>query len=719
MNASRQYANVFSLISAPAFLLALVFGLPAVAVAALVLLIITAIVFPAEMKTGVSQGLQGLLLMGLFGLTLGFIALGVGLFVVGLLTGALWIVLLGAMTGIAGTGMTKSAFVRFLVPKPIPEPISPPTPAFLTPPKAEVQTVDAEPEPEVPLPPPVPMPRETVMLGGRYFPAYSTDEGSYAISGPPGVGKTTQVRMMLRPIIDEVLDPRCHSTLVVIDPKREMHAWIASIWPQDSLVPFELFCPSDTDTVTLDWDFDFSSPTHWETCSLALFPANPFETQPFFGNAARAVVEASITAIKSRLGTWDLRLLMLVLSNPGYMKQLIGSEKTAKFAAELLSGKSETTAQNVQMEITSRISKWRKVAAHLSHVDSRRKKFSLERFLGRPGVLVIQKDDNHKEQHNAMNAMLLQRMGQILKEFPEDPNRERKVYIVIDEFPSLGCIEDFDSMCRELRSRGVSIIAIWQSWANIVDVWKQKADTLQGALQNWLILGSADITDAKHSAELIGKARGFEAQHSSSSSKGTSKQQTVGGGSSGSKSTSGTRAASGIHSPGFTPTSTSGSTDGSSTSYSRATGDSEQMTTGVNWVYYERDIKSPTELMRNPRPSDEGGFRGIAYRAGERCPWEYFYENEFVDSLVHRKNRFIPDYRKWPEKYQILEELTPRELRRLGLEESSPEEPDLYPTQEEARERFGSQWEANAQLKQSGNQLPSIEDGDDGDWDAE
>ncbi len=35
------------------------------------------------------------------------------------------------------------------------------------------------------------------------------------------------------------------------------------------------------------------------------------------------------------------------------------------------------------------------------------------------------------------------------------------------------------------------------------------------------------------------------------------------------------------------------------------------------WIYFERDIKSPTEIMRSPWPTKGGGFPGIAYCAGE------------------------------------------------------------------------------------------------------
>lgn len=485
MDALRPYAKAVVVVATPSLVIAAALQLPAALGVAMTALAASAIISPTDAKDGVWDGLKGIVLVAVLALVMGLTATGVALFAFGVASSATWMVLTGAAASLAGgtwAGKTRELFLAWFVkpelPVERPRPwLPPPTPtcvemamAYASPPP--------RPPPPPPPPPPKPMPRPLVEWGRRLFPAYDTDEGNYMISGPPGRRKTTYVRMaVLKPMIEEVLDPRCQSTLIIFDPKREAYSWVASEWPQDSQVPLHLFCPSDRRTVTLEWDLDFPTLAARETFALSLFPKNPHDSQPFFGNASRTAAEGVVTAVKNKIGTWDPRLAALILSNPRHMRKLIGKDKTTKYIEELLSTKSEETAQNVQMEMTSRISKWRKVAAHLSRVDPRNK-ISLDRFLQRPGVLVIQKDDDFAEQHDAINAMLLQRIGQLLKKLPEDPERKRKVYVVVDEFPSLGCIEGLDSMCRELRSRGVVFVFIWQSWANMVDAWKQKADTI-------------------------------------------------------------------------------------------------------------------------------------------------------------------------------------------------------------------------------------------------
>jgi hypothetical protein len=350
------------------------------------------------------------------------------------------------------------------------------------------------------------------------------------------------------------------------------------------------------------------------------------------------------------------------------------------------------------MEITSKLSKWRKVAAHLSHVP-RGRTLSLERFLSKRGVLVIQTDEEYREQHSAINAMLLQRLGQILMKMQPDPTGKRKVYIVIDEFPSLGYIEGMVEMFRELRSRGVVFLVIWQSWANMEAIWKEKAYSIQNTLQNFMILGSGDPKDAEHAAKLIGKIRGWEAERGESTSDGSNIGASFGESDQEGTSIAQTRVAGTKdfdktpYSPpptytsaypaggGFTATDTLSKSKSKGRNAGVSFGKSHQETKSVTYRYFERDIMTPTEIMRMPWPTPEGGFHGIGYCVGEPEPNTFVYESEFLERAgVFEKHDHIPDYVEWPsEKFQLLEDLSKGELERLGLDDVDPAGDGILP----------------------------------------
>lgn len=674
MHPLLPYARTVSWAGPPAFVAGVVLGLPAVAGLSLLLLAASAAACPAETRLAFAEGVRGLFVAALLASVAAGLALGLFLFFVGVATSVAWMALAGYVAALAGVAAARVTVRAFLVPKPAPPPPALPSSKPITP-ATHVELV---------APPPPPLPevakkkvRELVLWAGMRRPAAELDQGNYMITGPPGRAKSTLLRHFLKPIIQEVLDPDSDSVLICFDPKRENYHWIASQMPKerDSLVPLWLFCPSDQRTCTLDFFYDFFSPANQETFALSMAPENPQLTQQFFENAFRTVVAEVIGAIVRKMGHWDLRLLMNVLSDPAYLKQIIGNDKYSSFVKELLSPKSEETAQNVVMELASKLAKWRKVAAHLGHVKKDRT-FSIERFLSKRGILVIQKDDDYRDQHNAMNAMLLQRIGQVLMKMQKDPTGKRKVYIVVDEFPSLGYMRGFVDMLRELRSRGVVFVLIWQSWANMEHIWKEEAYSIQGALQSFMIVGSADPKDAEHAAKLVGKVRGIEEERGKSTSDGTSENETQGTSDSEGWTISKTYTRS--SSPGgHSEADSAGTSGGTSRSYSMARGVSHQESESVTWRYFDRDIKSPTEIMRTPWPTKEGGFHGIGYCAGAPDACDFVYESDFiVREGVFEKNDHIPEYMEWPsEKFQLLEGLTRGELERLGLEDLTPTSP--------------------------------------------
>lgn len=718
----RRYVRTLALTATPSLVVAAVLRLPLAAGIALSILGVLALASPDETKEGFREGLKGVVLSGLLALSMGLVAAGLALLAVGAACGAFWMVFAGAGAGVAGGGLGKrlvaSLRPRSVLPPPPMEKFHRPPPLPL-PPQAVVELAGAAPAPASrDSPPPKRHPRAVVEWGGRLFPAYQTDECGYAISGPPGRAKTTLLMHFLSPIVKEVIDPTCNSTLILIDPKRELYPWIASQWPQDSPAPLELFCPSDKRTVTLDWDLDFPSMSAAEIFALSMFPEDLNVSQPFFGNASRTAVEGCITAIRSKLGRWDLRTLCLVMSNPGYMKKLIGGDRATRFIAELLSAKSGETAQNVQMEVTSKISKWRKVAAHLDRVGPGGK-LSLDHFLGGPGALVIQREEGFERQHNSMNAMLLRRIGQILMSKPEDPARKRKIYIVVDEFPSLGYIEGLDTMCRELRSRGVVFCFVWQSWANVKAVWKERADTIQGVLQNFMMLSSADLTDAKHCAELIGKERGYENVPTVGRASGVNSGRTQGESDNDGWGVTMTDAAGWFPPQGFTKTRAKSNSGGRSKSRSASEGEFEQENESVTRQYFDRDLVSQTELRRIPLPSKEDGILGVAYRAGEPSAWPFSYPEDLIKSVRKIINRFIPVDSSWPTHYEVIREFSAWELARLGLDGVAPEDHDAYPTQEEA-ERMKNEATASPPSPEAAvEEFLEMIDAADGDWDGD
>ena len=73
-------------------------------------------------------------------------------------------------------------------------------------------------------------------------------------------------------------------------------------------------------------------------------------------------------------------------------------------------------------------------------------------------------------------------------------------------------------------------------------------------------------------------------------------------------------------------------------------------------MWYDREIYSPTELMRFPLATPETGVRGVAYMAGEPSPYCFTLDGSYIAKNLMEKDPAISDYE---ERDEAEEELTP------------------------------------------------------------
>ena len=89
------------------------------------------------------------------------------------------------------------------------------------------------------------------------------------------------------------------------------------------------------------------------------------------------------------------------------------------------------------MTIHSRITEMKVIAAHLDRAGRANGLLSLRDFVreAKQGILVISKDSDYGLTQDPMNGVVFLRLMQLLDKEQQHP--ERKVFVVIDEFPTL------------------------------------------------------------------------------------------------------------------------------------------------------------------------------------------------------------------------------------------------------------------------------------------
>lgn len=82
------------------------------------------------------------------------------------------------------------------------------------------------------------------------------------------------------------------------------------------------------------------------------------------------------------------------------------------------------------------------------------------------------------------------------------PNR---INYILDEFSSLPVIKDFPAMMAASRSRNIRFTLILQSQSQLVQRYKEEAETIQANCNNWIFLMSREVKFLEEISKLCGK----------------------------------------------------------------------------------------------------------------------------------------------------------------------------------------------------------------------
>lgn len=448
----KPYVVAVVTTSTAAALLAILFGLGEVVLLAFALMGAAAIVSPGTAKETLSDCLPA---FGKTAILTGPVAVVlVGAFVLlgGVLIDRSWVMIAGASVATAGTILTNyclrkvgprnvySAFF-FLVMFRFPGPIHPT--------------------------------RRFVRWGDRWVLAKDADERCYRIDGLPGTGKTWLTLLFILEALQE-LKKNPYAKLICFEPKREMYAWLKSM-----KIPFPVhyWMPSDERGVAQDLGRDYPTPQDKKTYAYAFFPHEANEHQRFWGDAVRAIFHAVHSIIHEKLGYVTLRLILAVLESEEDTMNLIGGDFEHDVVKVLVGanvGDIGDVQANIRATIATRVGEMKTIASHLDQAAKERDPFSLNDFLTtkNSGILVVSKDETHNLTHDPMNSMLFKRLVQLMDSMEPDP--QRKVFLVIDEFPTLAgqkpC-ENIVNAFERLRSRGAVILITYQLYESLVRVY--------------------------------------------------------------------------------------------------------------------------------------------------------------------------------------------------------------------------------------------------------
>ena len=328
----------------------------------------------------------------------------------------------------------------------------------------------------------------------------------FMIGGVVGAGKTTAVDLFLQSLAPRFrADRPTPEQLIVFDAKRDILPTLAGMGlrPEDENV--WILNPFDTRGAVWNLAEATKAPAMARYLATLLVPPEPQSTSPFFSTAARDLVIYVIWGLNTIMGSrWSFRDLLCALDSKEHIEAVTAPHPRARrLAASILCD--DKHAFGVLSTLSTKLSRFEEVAA-LWHSRAHGRRFVLQDFLKKPGVLVLGYDPVLNESLWPVNAMLLKALTD---EILRGPNtRQPRHWFVLDEFRAMEKVDSIHNLLNRGRSKGASVLIALQSTEGLIDVHgEHRAADILSACANKTILRLGDPKTAEWAEKYFGKIR--------------------------------------------------------------------------------------------------------------------------------------------------------------------------------------------------------------------
>lgn len=144
--------------------------------------------------------------------------------------------------------------------------------------------------------------------------------------------------------------------------------------------------------------------------------------------------------------------------------------------------------------------------ATYSYLTDSENPFSIAKFIRaeKPGFLFLTYRDDQLDSLRNMISCALDVAARTILALPA--NSRRRVWLVIDEFASIGKVQSIETMATKSRKMGGCLVVGLQSVSQLQDRYGEKAaQTILSCLSSWLVLRCSDAETADYVSKYIGE----------------------------------------------------------------------------------------------------------------------------------------------------------------------------------------------------------------------
>lgn len=355
--------------------------------------------------------------------------------------------------------------------------------------------------------------RKTISWGGVLIPE---DDSMYhfCLVGSTGSGKTLSMRLVMQEVLPEIgAYGTSDCRAVIYDPKGDMVQLLAGM---NLPCKVHLLNPFDARGVSWNIAADVTTPTLAREMASILFPEKQ-ESQPFFSNAARALVADLMTAFNALApGQWTLRDVILGATNQRHLKRIL--ESFLPPGHQSLSYFEGKEFPSVITTISAGLSRFDAVASAWSVATE---SISLTGWSKDQSILILGTDPTIQDVMSTVNAMLVHRLCQVL--LSQSESSTRRAWVFLDEFTSTAELKGLPELLRTGRSKGVCVMIGFQDVGGLKNSYGENMhDGITGMCYHVGFFRIEDSTTAEWASERMGEELRKEWSESKSSGKESS-----------------------------------------------------------------------------------------------------------------------------------------------------------------------------------------------------
>ena len=257
---------------------------------------------------------------------------------------------------------------------------------------------------------------------------------------------------------------------VVYDPKNQL---LPSLRCMGLRCPVLVGNPFDRRAVKLDLAQEVLDEAMALTLAQSLVPMEVTVHQPYFARTAQVVLSGLIQALMALYpGTWTLRHLLLVAESAERIRATLAQvPETQRYVTQHAQpDKAEETFQSVLSELGGKLEVYRPLAAAWERTSGERT-IRLRQWVQQESILVLGYDPDRSGAAAAANRIILNLLAQIILGLApnqrQKQTKNRRFFVLLDEFETLERLERIGKLLAEGRDRGVCGILGLHAWSEL------------------------------------------------------------------------------------------------------------------------------------------------------------------------------------------------------------------------------------------------------------